>query len=161
MTDGLPNLLRPFRPADAPALVAILRETFADTWAPQMSAERVAAHGIADKSAGYVREKGAAFLIAEIDGVVAGFVHWEAGFVNALHIAASMRRRGVGRALMEAAEAAMRAAGETRARLETDTFNVGSQALYRSLGYAEIDRYPDEEYDPERITTVLLEKRLG
>ncbi len=153
--------IRPFRTADAPALVAILRETFHDTWAPQMAAERVAGHGIADKSAGYVRDKGAAFLVAEVEGVVAGFVHCEGGFVHALHITAAARRHGVGRALMAAAEEAARRVGETRLRLETDTFNVASQALYASLGYVEIDRYPDVEYDPERIMTVLLEKQLA
>jgi ribosomal protein S18 acetylase RimI-like enzyme len=154
-------IVRPFRAADAPALVAILVETFLDTWAPQMSAERVAAHGPEARAAAYVREKGTAFLVAEVDGAAAGFVHAEDGFVNALHIAAAMRRRGVGRALMAAAETAMRAAGATRVRLETDTFNAASQALYAALGYAEIDRYPDAEYDPDRITTVLLEKRLA
>lgn len=152
--------IRPSRSSDTPALVAILRETFRDTWAPQMSAERVAAYGIEARAAGYVREKGAAFLVAEDGGDVAGFVHAEGGFVHALHIAAALRRRGAGRALMAAAEAAARAVGEPRLRLETDTFNVGSQALYAALGYVEIDRYPDIEYDPERITTVLLEKKL-
>lgn len=152
--------IRSFQPADAPALAAILRETFFDTWAPQMSAARVAAYGIEGRAAGYVRDKGAAFLVAEAGRAVAGFVHAEGGFVHALHIAAAARRRGVGRALMAAAETAARAAGETRMRLETDTFNAASQGLYAALGYAEIDRYPDIEYGSDRITTVLLEKVL-
>ncbi|MCC6918173.1 MAG: GNAT family N-acetyltransferase [Alphaproteobacteria bacterium] len=156
----MPILLRPAVPADAPALVAILVGTFRDTWAPQMSAERVAAYGPEGRAEGYVRAKGAAFVVAEVDGIVAGFVHAEDGFVHALHIAATMRRRGVGRALMAAAETTARAAGQMRLRLETDTFNVASQALYAALGFEEVDRYPDVEYDPERIVTVLLEKRL-
>lgn len=152
-------VIRAARPEDGAALEAILRETFRDTWMPQMRPEAVARYDIGARAAGYVREAGAAFMVAEIEGAVAGFVHWAGDFVHALHVSATARRKGVGRALMETAETAIRRAGLSRVRLETDTFNQPSQALYRSLGFREIDHYPDVEYDP-RITTVLLEKRL-
>ena len=58
------------------------------------------------------------------------------------------------------AEDGMRAAGFDEARLETDTFNTQSRAFYAKHGYAEVDTYPDEEWD-SGFTTVLLVKALG
>lgn len=152
-------LLRPACSADHAALIEILRETFAETWAPQMSSEAIERYDIDTRSARYVETSAAAFVVAEVEGRLAGFIHWAGDFVHALHVSAMARRRGVGRALMEQAEREIRQAGLGRVRLETDTFNGPSQALYRALGYREIDRYPDIEYDPG-ITTVLLEKLL-
>jgi len=156
---GQGPLLRPACSADHAALIAILRETFRDTWAPQMRPEAIEHYDIETRSAGYVETSAAAFVVAELDGKIAGFIHWAGDFVHALHVSATARRSGVGRALMEMAEREIRQAGLGRVRLETDTFNGPSQALYRALGYREIDRYPDIEYDPD-ITTVLLEKLL-
>jgi hypothetical protein len=56
-------------------------------------------------------------------------------------------------------ETAIRAAGFAQARLETDSFNMRSRQFYGKHGYAEIDTYPDEEWD-SGFTTILLEKRL-
>ena len=154
------TLIRPARDDDAPALIALLHATFLDTWAPEMSAESLARwRAREDGPESYVREKSADFVVVEIDGALAGMIHWHEGFVHALHVDARFRRHGIGAALMAEAEAATRAAGIARLRLETDTFNAPSQALYRALGFVEIDRYPDAQYDP-RITTVLLEKTL-
>ena len=152
--------IRPARPDDAPALIALLHATFLDTWAPQMSAESLARWREHDDGPErYVRDKSSDFVVAEVDGALAGMIHWHEGFVHALHVDTRFRRRGIGAALMAEAEAAARAAGIARLRLETDTFNQPSQALYRAFGFVEIERYPDTQYDP-RITTVLLEKVL-
>ncbi len=59
-----------------------------------------------------------------------GLVHFEGDFVHALHVRPDQTRTGVGAALMDFAERAMAAAGQTSARLETDTFNARSQAFY-------------------------------
>jgi ribosomal protein S18 acetylase RimI-like enzyme len=153
-------VLRPAHGDDTPALVALLHATFLDTWAPEMSADSLARwHARDDGPEAYVRDKGAEFVVAEVDGALAGMIHWHEGFVHALHVDAAYRRLGIGAALMAEAERATRAAGLPHLRLETDTFNGPSQALYRRLGFVEIDRYPDTQYDP-RIVTVLLEKRL-
>jgi GNAT superfamily N-acetyltransferase len=89
-----------------------------------------------------------------------GFVDWEGDFVNALHVLAVHARTGVGAVLMDVAEAEIAAAGFAAVRLETDTFNARSQAFYRARGYAEADRYPDEEWD-SGLTTLLLVKTLS
>ena len=44
-------------------------------------------------------------------------------------------------------------------QLETDTFNLRSQAFYAKRGYQELDRYPDGEWN-SGLTTLLLAKRL-
>ena len=152
-------VLRAARAADEAALVALLSSTFLDTWAPHLPDAAVARFQAEARPQTYVREKGGAFVLAEIDGVVAGMVHWDGSFVHALHVFAGQRGRGIGRTLMAHAEAAIRSAGGTTVRLETDTFNLPSQALYAALGYREIDRYSDREND-QSITTVLLEKVL-
>jgi ribosomal protein S18 acetylase RimI-like enzyme len=72
---------------------------------------------------------------------------------------ASRQRQDVGRKLLSHAEQAIGAAGSAQARLETDTFNMPAQALYKAVGYIEKTRYPDDEWD-SGFTTVLFEKWL-
>lgn len=153
-------LIRKASPDDADALKAILRDTFESTWLPQLTPEAAAAFRREDRPAAYVGERGARFVVAEVGGVVVGFVDWDGDFVNALHVLATHARSGVGGRLMDHAEAAMAAAGHAQARLETDTFNTRSQAFYAKRGYREAGRYPDEEWN-SGLTTLLLVKPLG
>jgi ribosomal protein S18 acetylase RimI-like enzyme len=52
-----------------------------------------------------------------------------------LYVDASVRQRGVGRALMHAAEKMARKSRASRIDLETAIDNYTAQALYESLGY--------------------------
>ena len=61
---------------------------------------------------------------------------------------------------MDRAEAEIAKSGFGSARLETDTFNLASQAFYRSRGYREAGRYPDQEWN-SGLTTILFVKALG
>jgi GNAT superfamily N-acetyltransferase len=152
-------LVRPARPEDKGAFIAILRDTFDSTWRPQVTPEAAARFRADDPPTDYVSERGLAFWAAERDGEVVGLVDWEGDFVHALHVRRDHARAGVGRALMDVAEAGITAAGHPAARLETDTFNAVSQAFYRSRGYVEADRYPDTQWD-SGLTTLLLVKPL-
>jgi ribosomal protein S18 acetylase RimI-like enzyme len=94
-------------------------------------------------------------LVAEVDGVVAGFVTvWtryrssepdddpqEHGFVSDLVVLESHRGRGIGRALLHAAEARARAAGVPALRLSVKAGNAGALALYAAEGFAESEIY--------------------
>ncbi len=153
-------VIRQARPDDAAALKAILRDTFESTWRPQLTPEAAAAFRRDDRPAAYVGERALLFVVAEVDGAVAGFVDWDGDFVNALHVRSDHARSGVGGRLMDHAEAAMAAAGHGQSRLETDTFNTRSQAFYARRGYREAGRYPDEEWN-SGLTTLLLVKDLG
>ena len=152
--------VRPARPEDAPALRAILRDTFESTWRPQLTEAAIQAQLSEDRPAAFVAEHGQDFQVAERDGEVVGLVYWEGDFVHSLHVRGSHARTGVGGELMDVAEASIAAAGFPTARLETDTFNTRSQAFYARRGYVEAGRYPDEEWN-SGLTTLLLVKMLG
>lgn len=91
----------------------------------------------------------AAFLVAECDGVVAGalamslrrtpdraiLVPGITAHVSDLVVDAGKRRRGIGRALLRAAEAWAKENGATEMRLNVWEFNQGAQRFYEALGY--------------------------
>jgi len=145
--------------ADAPAVKVVLRDTFETTWRPQLTAAALERCLLTDHVARYVDAQIEAFTVAELDGDVVGMVHWSDDFIEALHVCGDRRRLGIGRRLIEHAEQDIRRAGFGGARLETDTFNTGSRSFYAALGYVEIDRYPDTEWD-SGFTTILLAKRF-
>ncbi|MFA7263821.1 MAG: GNAT family N-acetyltransferase [Caulobacter sp.] len=160
MASTIDILIRQARADDEAALKAILRDTFESTWLPQLTAEAARAFLSEDRPAAYVGERGLMFLVAEVSGEVVGFVDWDGDFVNALHVRSSHARTGLGGRLMDRAEAGIAEAGFPTARLETDTFNLRSQAFYAARDYVEADRYPDEEWS-SGLTTLLLVKALG
>lgn len=97
--------------------------------------------------------------VAIVAGVIAGLVYWRGNFLESLHVATRFQRLGVGQALLEDVEREIERAGHSHVRLQTDTFNDRSRAFYARHGYAEIDRYPDDEWN-SGLTTILFEKRL-
>lgn len=145
---------------DAPALRAILYDTYESTWFPQLTPAAAQRFRDEDRPGAYVAARGGDFWIAERDGQVVGFVDWDADFVNALHVRASHARSGVGARLMDLAEAEIAKAGFPAVRLETDTFNARARAFYAKRGYREAGRYPDAEWD-SGLTTLSLVKQLG
>ena len=151
--------VRPATRADAPALEAILRDTFESTWKPQIRPEVAQAHISENRPATFVAEQGLQFWVAERDGEVVGLVHWASDFINALHVPGAHARTGVGRCLMDVAEREIAAAGFAAIRLETDTFNTPSQAFYLGRGYHDAGCYPDEEWD-SGLTTILYVKPI-
>ena len=83
-------------------------------------------------------------LVAEIDGLVAGFaiasVIAPEAELETIAVAAGEQRRGIGRALLGALfrELEMRGAGEVT--LEVRASNGAAQAFYRAHGFAEFAR---------------------
>jgi len=78
-------------------------------------------------------------LMASGDGADAlGFAftqeYADTGYVRNVVVAPEARRRGVGRALMEATARHLRGAGKARWRLNVGPQNVAARALYESLG---------------------------
>ena len=151
--------IRAAEASDIPALKQVLQETFEGTWLPHISAASAQRYVETDIGGRYVDEHWRAFAVAEIDGAVAGLIHWRGDFIEAVHVGANRQGQGVGRALLSHAEQQIAAAGFDAARLETDTFNLPAQRVYRATGYVEKDRYPDDEWD-SGFTTVLYAKRL-
>ena len=152
--------IRAARADDSAALAAILHSTFQSTWRPAITPAAAEAYAREDRPADYVARCGLEFRVAERAGEVIGLVHWRDDFIHGLHVHSAHARSGAGTALMNLAEAEIARAGFPAARLETDTFNLGSQAFYAPRGYVEAGRYPDEEWK-SGLTTLLLEKRLA
>ncbi len=152
-------LVRAARREDFPDLCAVLHDTFESTWRPHVTEAAAQAFRAEDRPAAYVGARGVLFQVAEMNGEVVGFIDREGDFVHALHVRAAHARQGVGWRLMDHAEAQIARAGFVSARLETDTFNRRSRAFYAKRGYREAERYPDEQWDSD-LTTILLVKPL-
>jgi ribosomal protein S18 acetylase RimI-like enzyme len=74
-----------------------------------------------------------------------------------LYVVPEFRRSGAGRALAEAVVAEARELGYARMRLDTMPSMTRAQALYRSLGFVEIDPYNEKTRDE----AVFMELELG
>jgi len=84
-------------------------------------------------------------LVAEIDGTVAGYVRMSqpspipAGdhvlMISGLAVDPAFQRRGVGRALIDAAAEEARARGARRLRLRVLSHNTAAMRLYESTGF--------------------------
>ena len=95
-----------------------------------------------DPAADFARATGTAtatILVAEIDGAIVGsaMVGYDGhrGWVYYLAVAAGARRQGLGRALMAAAEAWLRAAGAPKLQLMVRSDNAAAVGFYTALGY--------------------------
>lgn len=110
MSGGLnrgPMTLRPYRPDDAPLLLALFRETIRRINARDYSPEQVNAWASdeIDPIAWACRFEGRFVAVAEVGGRVAGFAELEQeGHIDRFFVSADHQGMGIGRALMEAIE---------------------------------------------------------
>jgi ribosomal protein S18 acetylase RimI-like enzyme len=81
------------------------------------------------------------FLVALLDGRLVGTImagyEGHRGWINYLAVAPDRRRQGVGKALMGAAETALRALGCPKINLQVRRTNSSVIAFYRALGFNE------------------------
>lgn len=151
--------LRPMGLADAQAIAALIREAFAFqpvTLDPPPSALGVTEAAVAE----HLRTGGGAVAVS--GGVLVGAILWEERdglYVSRLAVAPRLRRRGVARALVDAAEAAGRACGAARLHLGTRIPLIGNRRLFAAAGFVEVARHAHAGYVAP--TWVEMEKRLG
>jgi len=98
------------------------------------------------------RPEGLTIFVAEDEGRLVGFLEldhrkYAAGcrsspvpFIEGWYVEPALQRKGVGRRLVEAAEAHARAAGHDEIASDTELENTGSIAAHRALGYEEVER---------------------
>jgi ribosomal-protein-alanine N-acetyltransferase len=107
-------------------------------------------------------------LVAEsASGAIVGFIVAElrrkgekrVGHIVTIDVAAAMRRKGLGTALLFAVERRLREIGIERVRLEVAVDNDGAQAFYEREGYERIGRIAG--YYLSRIDALVMEKNLG
>ena len=107
-----------------------------------------------------------ALLAESTSGAMVGFIIGEVrrmgekrvGHVVTIDVAASMRRKGLGTALLFAVERRLRELGIERVRLEVAADNEGAQAFYVREGYQQIGRIA--EYYLDRLDAFVMEKSL-
>jgi len=89
--------------------------------------------------------------VFEQDGVVVGMIilvdQADALMLENVAVAPEAHGQGVGRQLIDHAEAVARGRGFDRIRLYTHATMVENQAMYAHLGYVEIARGKEEGYD--------------
>lgn len=128
--------LRPYRPDDAPALLALFRDTIRRVNCRDYSPEQVAAWASDDidtvRWSG--RFTGRFVPVAEEDGRPVGFAELEPnGHVDRVYVSADHQSRGIGRQLLAAVVAEARRVG--LARLFTEA-SITARPFFEAQGFA-------------------------
>ncbi len=116
---------------------------------------------VIDDPQGAILDQGGRIFIAgragEVVGCCALMAMEDGGFeVAKMTVSPAARGLGLGRQLLEACEAAARAAGAPRLYLETNSSLKPARALYRSFGFVDLPPRPS----PYARADVWMEKRL-
>lgn len=122
--------IRPFKSGDTEAVVALWRAC--GLTRPQNDPHK----DIARK----LKVNPEWFLVAERDGEIVGTVmagyEGHRGWINYLGVAPALQRGGLGRRLMDEAEARLRAAGCPKINLQVRPDNRAAIAFYERIGFA-------------------------
>jgi GNAT superfamily N-acetyltransferase len=178
---GAPTI-RPASPADIVALRDLQRSAMRSLGAGYYTPTEVAAavRHICVPDRGLIDD--GTYLVAELDGRLVGCGGWslrrkayagpaasqtdaerldpatEPTRIRAMFTAPDLARRGIGRAILQAAEDAARAAGFRRARLGA---TLSGEAFYRRSGYVEIGRETALLPDGTALAVIVMEKDLA
>jgi phosphinothricin acetyltransferase len=154
-------VIRPARPEDAAAIAEIWNRVIRDTALTFTTAQ---------KTAGTVAaQMGAQPYLVAGTGAVAGFVTYAPfragpGYAytveHSVHVADGARGRGIGRALMAAAEDHARGAGMHSMIAGVAGGNAGGAAFHAALGYAEIARLPEVGWKFRRWHDLILMQKM-
>ena len=93
------------------------------------------------------------FLVAEIDGAVVGYViaapEKDLGHIIAIAINPSVRRKNIGRRIMNAVFEILQSIGVSSIRLEVRLSNIEAQRFYEAIGFQSshpiVNYYGDED----------------
>ena len=101
----------------------------------------------------------ALWLVAEEDGIVAGYVGSQTvcGETDMMNVAvtADFRRRGIGEKLVNALVEELKAMESHSLTLEVRASNAPAQALYEKLGFKEVGRRPKYYQNPREDALIL------
>ena len=106
-----------------------------------------------DRIDDYLPPKGRLRLAREASGPLLGCVFLkmirpDAAEVKRLYVRPEARGTGLGRRLMTGALADARDLGAASVLLDTGIYDTAAHALYRKLGFRDIEHYPEGENDP-------------
>ncbi len=148
--------LRAAGPGDVPRIVDIEKDGFLHPWSRELI-ERELGHSWSRIVLACDLEPGGEERV--LGYIVFWIVHDE---IHVLNVATALeaRRRGIGRALMDAAEEEGRSRGARLSTLEVRRSNVAAIALYRMIGYRQVGVRP-KYYAEENEDAIVMVKGLG
>lgn len=173
--------IRTAAPSDLPAMKQLMDAAIGELQGEFLTPGQVrASRGVMGIDTQLVRD--GTYLIAEIDGRLAGCGGWsrratlyggdhstelrdealldparDSARVRAMYTDPAFTRRGVGRAILAASEAAARAEGFRSVELMA---TLAGEPLYLSCGYVEIERTFSPPVDGVRVPLVRMRKTL-
>ena len=138
-------MIRPYRPADRTAVIALFRAFMHELTPPRLQrefseyVEKAIREELGTVDGYYLGRDDQGFWVADEDGVI-GMVGIErhaadTAELRRMAVNAAQRRRGVGRALLATAEDFCRQHGYHRLILSTSELQVPARRLYESGGY--------------------------
>lgn len=158
-------IIRPARPEDAEAVLALVNDVIANT-AITFTTELKSLQTVQDD----IAARGRAFLVVEVDGIVAGYASYfpfrgGPGYArtkeHSVALGPQVRGRGAGRALMAELEAEARREGVHSLIAAVSGENPAGRAFHAAIGFAEIAVLPEVGFKFDRwIDLVLMQKRL-
>lgn len=151
----MPQKIREYAEKDRSALIGLVRELQAHEakYFDRMKAPQDIGGWYIDKMVEACREHDGAILIAEVEGVVAGFaalltkvmpsgtmdeVPYVYAMVTDLAVTGQRRRTGIGTALLKECERRARAAGVKWLRINALSANIEATATYRVFGFGDM-----------------------
>jgi ribosomal protein S18 acetylase RimI-like enzyme len=146
--------IRPYQPADLPALRSITVEGFTGVsidHGMELAFGLINGHDWQWRKARHIdfdvaRDPAGCFVAVDAASVVAGYITtWQdpeagIGHIPNLAVHSAYRNHGLGRLLIEHALAYFRSVGLTHAKIETLAQNAIGNHLYPSLGFVEVAR---------------------
>jgi putative acetyltransferase len=129
-------ILRLYRPDDAPALLALFRDTIRRVNSRDYSPAQIAAWASDDIDTvrWFGRFAGRFVPVAEEDGRLFGFAELESsGHIDRVYVSADHQRRGIGRLLLAAVVAEARRLGLTRLFTEA---SITARPFFEAHGFA-------------------------
>jgi putative acetyltransferase len=127
--------LRPYQPDDAPALLALFRDTIRRVNSRDYSPAQIAAWACDDIDTvrWFARFAGRYVPVAEEAGRPVGFAELEAdGHIDRVYVSADHQRRGIGRQLLDAVVAEARRLGLTRLFTEA---SITARPFFEAHGF--------------------------
>ena len=158
MTEVPPFRFRPVVETDLPRIMEIEAAGFPHPWSEALLRAELG-HAWSSLLAAVEGGEGGAERI--LGYIIFWLVHDEVHVLN-VGTAPESRRRGIGRALMEAAVEAGRSRGARLSTLEVRRSNQAAIALYASLGYSQVGvrpRYYAEENEDAIVMTLEFDPR--
>ena len=143
-------IIRKMNLGDVSAIAELEKICFSDPWSENSIASEV------ENPLSY-------WLVAEVDGVIAGYVGsqtvLDAADMMNLAVSPDYRRQGVGQALVNALVEHLRQNKVIALLLEVRVSNAPAIALYKGLGFIQVGRRPKYYHNP-REDALILRKEL-